>query len=202
MANGSDRWAVGMNVGDATENLNIYNYTTTTVNFTILKASGNVGIGITNPTQKLHVVGVGYSDTDFRAPIFYDSNDTAYYVDPASTSVLNAVRTRNTYGERVTVTAASSTTIDTQYNLTELTLAATITTLTLSNIQASSIVHMWTIVTVGGGVGYSITWPAAIKWPGGTAPTLTTASSKRDIYQFVTYDGGTNIYAIIVGQNL
>jgi len=29
---------------------------------------------------------------DFRAPIFYDSNNTAYYLDPASTSVLNAIR--------------------------------------------------------------------------------------------------------------
>jgi len=61
---------------------------------------------------------------------------------------------------------------------------------------------MWVIVTVGGGVAYTIAWPAAVKWPGGTAPTITSASSKRDIYQFVTYDTGTTIYAIIVGQNL
>jgi len=140
--------------------------------------------------------------SDMRSPVYYDANDTTYYVDAASTSNLLLVKTRNTFGERVAVSATASTTINTQYNVTELTLAATITTLTLSNIQASGIVHMWTIVTVGGGVGYSITWPAAVKWPGGTAPTLTTASSKRDIYQFVTYDGGTNIYAIIVGQNL
>ncbi len=146
--------------------------------------------------------GVAIASADMRAPIFYDNNDTGYYLDPNSTSNLLLVRTRNTFGERVAVSATASTTINTQYNVTELTLAATITTLTLSNIQASGIVHMWTIVTVGGGVGYSITWPAAVKWPGGTAPTLTTASSKRDIYQFVTYDGGTNIYAIIVGQNL
>jgi hypothetical protein len=41
-----------------------------------------------------------------------------------------------------------------------------------------------------------------VKWPGGTAPTITSTSGKRDIYQFVTYDSGANIYAIIVGQNL
>jgi hypothetical protein len=32
-----------------------------------------------------------YSAGDFRAPIFYDSNNTAYYVDAASTSNLNAL---------------------------------------------------------------------------------------------------------------
>ena len=61
---------------------------------------------------------------------------------------------------------------------------------------------MWTLVTVGNATAYTITWPAAVKWPGGTAPTVTTTNTKRDIYQFITYDGGTNIYAIIVGQNL
>ena len=35
--------------------------------------------------------GVGYATGSFRAPLFYDSNDTAYYVDPASTTVLNAL---------------------------------------------------------------------------------------------------------------
>jgi len=56
-ANGSNRWAAGMNVGDATENFNIYNYTTATTNFTILKANGNVGIGSATPGYKLDVNG-------------------------------------------------------------------------------------------------------------------------------------------------
>ncbi len=81
-------------------------------------------------------------------------------------------------------------------------MSAFITTLTFSNIQSSGTVHMWTIVTLGNGSATSVTWPAAIKWPGGTAPNITGTNTKRDIYQFITYDGGTNIYAIIVGQNL
>jgi hypothetical protein len=32
-----------------------------------------------------------YSETDMRAPIFYDSANTSYYLDPASTSILNRV---------------------------------------------------------------------------------------------------------------
>jgi len=151
---------------------------------------------------ELDMSGNNWVASSFRAPIFYDSNDTNYYVDAASTSNLLLVKTRNTFGERVAVTASASTTINTQYNLTELTMSASITTLTLSNIQSSGTVHMWTIVTVGNGTAYSIAWPAAVKWPSGAGPNVTGTNTKRDIYQFVTYDGGTTIYAIIVGQNL
>jgi hypothetical protein len=140
--------------------------------------------------------------SDMRSPIYYDANDTNYYLDPASTSNLLLVKTRNTFGQRIAVTASSPITIDTQYSLTQLTLTGSISSMSFSNIQADGIVHMWTIVTVGNATAYTITWPAAVKWPGGTAPTVTTTNTKRDIYQFVTYDGGTTIYAIIVGQNL
>jgi len=34
----------------------------------------------------------GYAQSSFRAPLFYDSNNTGYYVDPASASRLNQVR--------------------------------------------------------------------------------------------------------------
>jgi GNAT superfamily N-acetyltransferase len=40
-------------------------------------------------------VGTGYATSDFRAPIFYDSDNTAYYVDPASTSNMNVVQLLN-----------------------------------------------------------------------------------------------------------
>jgi hypothetical protein len=43
---------------------------------------GNVGIGTQSPTQKLTVSGTGNATGDFRAPIFYDSDNTAYYMNP------------------------------------------------------------------------------------------------------------------------
>ena len=38
------------------------------------------------------------------------------------------------------------------------------------------------------------TWPGAVKWPGGTAPTLTTAANSIDIISF--YYDGTNFYGV------
>jgi phosphoenolpyruvate-protein kinase (PTS system EI component) len=55
---------------------------------------------------------------------------------------------------------------------------------------------------LGQGTAYTITWPGAVKWPSGIAPTITTTLNKRDIFGFVSYDGGTTIYANIVAQNL
>jgi len=49
-------------------------------------------------------------------------------------------------------------------------------------------------LTSGGGMAntYSQTWPAAVKWPGGTAPTLTQGETAVDVLIFLTDDGGTN----------
>jgi hypothetical protein len=41
------------------------------------------------------VQGSLLSGTDMKAPVFYDSNNTGYYLDPASTSVLSAIDTGN-----------------------------------------------------------------------------------------------------------
>lgn len=43
------------------------------------------------------------------------------------------------------------------------------------------------------------TWPAAVKWPGGTAPTITSTASKLDKYIFTS--DGTNWYGSNAGQN-
>jgi hypothetical protein len=48
----------------------------------------NLGVGTSSADYRLHVHGTGLATSDFRAPIFYDSNDTSYYVDPNSSSRL------------------------------------------------------------------------------------------------------------------
>ena len=40
-------------------------------------------------------VNIGYANSSFRAPIFYDSNDTTFYVDPNSLSNLYTLRVGN-----------------------------------------------------------------------------------------------------------
>ena len=44
----------------------------------------------------------------------------------------------------------------------------------------------------------TVTW-STVKWAGGTAPTITSAASKQDIYSF--FSDGTNWYGVTVGQN-
>jgi hypothetical protein len=57
--------------------------------------SNNIGFLNQDGSWRLRVVSGDYSLADgssMRAQVFYDSNDTNYYVDPASTSILNSVR--------------------------------------------------------------------------------------------------------------
>lgn len=59
----------------------------------------------------------------------------------------------------------------------------------------------FTLVLVQDGTGSrTVTWPAAVKWAGGTAPTLTTTASKRDVFSFMCADGSTWI-GFTAGQN-
>ena len=61
------------------------------------------------------------------------------------------------------------------------------TTFTFSNVP-SGVVYAFTMeVTCNG--SNAITWPAAVKWPADTAPTITDAKSQ--LFIFVTDDGGT-----------
>ena len=74
------------NASGTTNYLSKFTGTTTLGNSLLFDNGTNVGIGTTSPSQKLEVSGTGYASSDFRAPIFYDSNDTNYYVDPANSS--------------------------------------------------------------------------------------------------------------------
>jgi hypothetical protein len=61
--------------------LNWYN------NENIYTGGGNLGVGTSSSViHRLYVNGTGSATTDFRAPIFYDSDDTSYYINPNATS--------------------------------------------------------------------------------------------------------------------
>ena len=59
-------------------------------------------------------------------------------------------------------------------------------TFTFSNVPASRAYSFTLELTVTSGAA---TWPAAVQWPSGTAPTLGTG--KTSLLMFVTDDGGT-----------
>ena len=66
--------------------------------------TGNAGVSGGQGTVQWYndASGNSYATTSSRAPIFYDSNNTGYYVDPASTSQLNVLNCAGT----LTVTGA------------------------------------------------------------------------------------------------
>ena len=65
----------------------------------------------------------------------------------------------------------------------------TSSTFTFANVPASGTAYGFVIEIDVTGSSTAITWPAAVKWPGGTAPTLT--DTKTHVFTFATVDGGT-----------
>ena len=70
--------------------------------FEFWNTSGTAGIGSGRGTKRFwgDVSGNAFSQTSFRAPIFYDSNNTLFYVDPASTTQLNHCKINSVLGSR------------------------------------------------------------------------------------------------------
>lgn len=80
-------------------------------------------------------------------------------------------------------------------------LTSAITTVTFSNWPATGKAGLMTVAFTADGTVRAITWPAAVKWPGAVAPTMTGTVNKVDILSFLSFDGGTTIYGFISGQN-
>ena len=86
-------------------------------------------------------------------------------------------------------------------NVFAVSLNANITTLSFSNVPASGTAYGLTLAFTADGTARTVTWGASVKWPGGTAPTLTSTSGKVDTFVLTTWDGGTTWYAFTGGQN-
>lgn len=71
------------------------------------------------------------------------------------------------------------------------------TTLTFSNAPASGKAVGFAVEINGD--GSAITWPSSIKWHLGTAPTTT---ATKELYTFITVDGGVTYYGKLAGSNI
>ena len=127
------------------------------------------------------------------------SADTLTLTSPTITTPtitgLNEVKTAPTIASGVlSLNCASG-------NVFHVSLNAAITSITFSNIPTTGTAYGMTLAFTADGTARAITWPAAVKWPSGTAPTLTSTSGKVDIFVLTTWDGGTTWYTITGGQN-
>ena len=86
-------------------------------------------------------------------------------------------------------------------NVFAVSLNAAITTLTISNIPTTGNAFGITLAFTCDGTARAVTWPAAVKWSGGTAPTISSTNNKVDIFVLTTWDGGTTFFAMVGGQN-
>ena len=72
------------------------------------------------------------------------------------------------------------------------------TAFTFSNFPASGFTMLTLKLTNGGSA--AVTWPASVKWSGGTVPALTAAGV--DIINLFTDDGGVTVYGILAGKGM
>lgn len=101
--------------------------------------------------------------------------------------------TGSLYSRLVSLTWGATLNVDwSQGNTQKVTLGGATTTLTFANGQAGG---KYTLILAQDATGNrTVSWPASVKWSGGTAPTLTTTASKTDFVGFI-YDG-TNYFGV------
>lgn len=85
-------------------------------------------------------------------------------------------------------------------NVVSATLAGN-TTFTFTGSTAGTACSFGLYLTQDATGSRTVTWPASVKWAGGTPPTLSTAASAVDVLVFETINGGTTWFGSLVGTN-
>lgn len=119
-----------------------------------------------------------------------------------STSNLNTSATYTEKVSQLSIVSSGLTIPLSSGNLFTTNLNSSISGVTLSDVPSTSGVAMgFSLIFTADGTARSVTWPASVKWPGGTAPTLTSTNAKRDVLSFVSTDNGTSWLGFVGGQN-
>jgi hypothetical protein len=119
---------------------------------------------------------------------------------PTWTSSLAPIRTTPTV---VTATVTGTYTVDFSTGTTFVLTLTGATTFTFANPPASGFDGTFNIHLVQDGTGSrTVTWPSSVQWSGANVPVLTTTASKKDIFTFITVNGGTSYSSAQVMANV
>jgi hypothetical protein len=80
-------------------------------------------------------------------------------------------------------------------------LNANISSMTFRNPKVAPQITSFALQLSADGTARSVAWPASIRWPGGTAPTITSTANKVDTFAFFSYDSGISYYGFATGTN-
>jgi len=111
--------------------------------------------------------------------------------------LLNSVR--EAVASTGSVTGAVAVDLNSQ-NVIVWTLTGNVTISFSNPPTASQALSITFVLTQDGTGGRTVTWPAAVRWPGGVGPTLSGAG-KQDVITLITWDGGTSYLGFVAGQN-
>jgi hypothetical protein len=154
-------------------------------------SDGKIGIGTTAPSEQLEVVG------NIKASGTLQANSVSV-TGATSSAISGSLGLGNTnpqhkldisgayYSRRYTLTDGGTVSVDwNNANVQSVVLGGN-RTLTFANGQDGGQYSL--ILKQDGTGGRTVTWPATVKWPGGTAPTLTATANAIDVVGLV-FDG-------------
>ena len=157
---------------------------------------GNLVIG--SWTDKFSGYGIRFSNTYDIAVVSntftINANTTINGNTTFNTSTYAINPTFRAYREAVianTVSTAASTIDLSTSNIFNLNMTLN-TTVSFINPPASGTAYSFMLYCKqDAGGSKTITWPASVKWPNSSVPTMSTGANKIDVFNFFTLDGGT-----------
>lgn len=110
---------------------------------------------------------------------------------------------RGTYpaGDRInTLGTSGSVTVNTALAETHLLVpTGNVTSMSFTNPLPSGQLSAIAVLVEMGATAYTVAWPAAVKWPGGSIPALSGAN-KKDLFTFISRDGGSTWLGAVAGR--
>ena len=86
-------------------------------------------------------------------------------------------------------------------NVFEIMIDQNVTSLILEHSATMNQAHTVVIIMAQNEIGgWSVAWPESVMWAGGGAPAISSNPSTKDVYAFLTTNGGTSWFGFVGGQ--